>query len=570
MDTSTRAALGIAARYFILGALWVLLSDRVVDAVVPARDVALAQTLKGWLFMAFVAVLLFSWVRRELRRLEESRETLRATEANLGILLNQSLTGVFAVRDDRFTYTNDRFNEIFGHPPGTLTGQSVATIIEEGERVRVRHQLERAGGVRPHGLAFRALRADGSVIHAEAQITQTELDGQEVVLGMLVDVTQRKVEEARYAAARRLEAVGRMAGGVAHDFNNLLTAISGAAELLRKREGLPQDAREDVQVILDTAERGASLSRHLLAFSRSRVMRAEPVDVSAIIRSMQPLLRRLVYEEIDLETQLEADPPPILADRNQVEQIVLNLVVNARDAMPEGGTLRIRTASMPAAIVPPQARTGRSERVLRLLVEDTGVGIPRELHARVFEPFFTTKGEEGTGLGLATVQGVVAQTGGQIMFESAPGRTAFSVYFPVAEQVTVGKGAEASTRSHDARRRGSVLIVEDEPVVRAITRRALEKAGFPVVEAQNGAEARQALLSGAEFVVVLLDMTLPDESGVDIARLVLQHENGPAIVFMSGYSTEDVPIPDDIHPAGFVEKPFTVDEIASAVTRACH
>jgi len=361
-----------------------------------------------------------------------------------------------------------------------------------------------------------------------------------------------------------------MAGGVAHDLSHLLAAVSGAADPLRKRDGLPEDARRGEQVSLGTAERGAPLSRHAPAVNRRRVTEAAPVDASALIQAMQPLLRRLVHEQIDLEMQLEADPPPILADRNQVEQIVLNLVVNARDAMPAGGTLRIRTTSMPVATVPPQARTGRSDRVLRLLVEDTGVGIPRELHGRVFEPFFTTKGEHGTGLGLATVQGVVAQTGGQIMFESAPGRTAFSVYFPVAEQVTDGKGAEAAARSRAPQQRGSVLIVEDEPVVRAITRRALEKAGFPVVEAQNGAEARQALVSGHEFVVVLLDMTLPDESGVDIARLVLQHEDGPAVVFMSGYSTEDVPIPDDIRPAGFVEKPFTVDEIASAVTRACH
>ncbi len=571
MDTTTRAALRIATRYFVLGALWVLLSDRVVAAVVAPADVGLVQTLKGWFFMAFVAVLLFYWVRGEVRRRERSLETLRATEANLGILLNQSLAGVFAARAGHFTYTNDRFNEIFGYAHGELTGRNIVTVIEEGERVRVRHQLEPAGAPHPQSvLAFRALRADGSVIHVEAQITLTELAGVQVVLGMLVDVTQRKVEEARYSAARRLEAIGRMAGGVAHDFNNLLTAISGAAGILRERHGLPAGAHEDVQVILDTAERGAALSRHLLAFSQSRVIRAEPVDVSAIVRDMQPLLRRLVHEKVRLELQLEAELPPIMADRNQVEQVVLNLVVNARDAMSAGGTLRIQTTSLRAASAPPKARTGRSDRLVRLVVEDTGVGIPRELQARVFEPFFTTKGERGTGLGLATVHGVVAQSGGYIMLDSAPGRTAFSIFFPVTDKAMDGDGVERRAAPRDRRVQGRVLIVDDEPVVRAITRRALEKAGFSVVEAEDGAAARQVLNDSRGFTVVLLDMTLPDESGVDIARVALQREGSPAVVFMSGYSTEDVPIPDDIRPAGFVEKPFTVDEITSAVVRACH
>ncbi|NLG63734.1 MAG: PAS domain S-box protein [Candidatus Cloacimonetes bacterium] len=271
MDTGTRAALRVAARFFILGALWVLLSDRVLEVLLDPEQIPLAQTLKGWLFMAVVAALIFAWVKVEMRLRERSCET----EANLAILLNQSLTGVFAVRDGRFTYTNDRFNEILGYAPGELTGRSLTTIVEEGERVRVRHVIERAGSLRAHStLSFRAVRADGSIIHTETQITQTELGGGAVVLGMLLDVTQRKVQEARYAATRRLEAIGRVAGGVAHDFNNLLTAITGAASLLRDRRNLPPDAREDVQVILDTADRGASLARHLLAFSHSRVTRA--------------------------------------------------------------------------------------------------------------------------------------------------------------------------------------------------------------------------------------------------------------------------------------------------------
>ena len=569
MDTSSRAALRVAARFFAFGAIWVLLSDRVLATLVEPESHALAQTIKGWLFMAFVAALIYSWVSTEMRRREESREALRLTEANLAILLNQTLAGVFTIRDSNITYANDRFHEIFGYPPGQLTGRHINTVIEQGERVRVQHQLERTG-LRPRAtIGFRGVRADDSVIHAEAQLTLTELNGDAVVLGMLLDVTQRKMQELRYAAARRLEAIGRMAGGVAHDFNNLLTAIIGAAGMLRDHRPMPPGAREDVQVILDTAERGASLARHLLAFSRNRVTRAEPVDIGMIVEAMQPLLRRLVHEHVRLELQLEADLPPVLADRNQVEQVVLNLAVNARDAMPEGGTLRITTASLPAAAAPPQARAGGTDRLIRLVVEDSGIGIARELQTRIFEPYFTTKGEGGTGLGLATVHGIVTQTGGYVLLDSVPGKTVFSIYFPVTDVAADGQAAVTPGELPATRPHGRVLIVEDEPVVRAVTRRALEQAGFPVVEAETGAEARHVLANDGDFVVVLLDMTLPDESGVDIARVVLQRERGPAVVFMSGYSPEDVPIPHDIRPAGFVEKPFTMDEIASAVARAC-
>ncbi len=571
MDASTRSALRISATYFILGALWVLLSDRVVGWLVPVGERMLVQTVKGWVFMAFVSVLLFSWVRREIRTRERSREALRATEANLAILLNQSLTGVFVVEDDRLTYANDRLHEILGRAPGELVGRSIASVVDEGDRARVLAQLERTSRRQQRRLlGFRALRADGATVHAEAQTTLTELGGREVVLGVLLDVTQRKVEEARYVAARRLEAIGRMAGGVAHDFNNLLTGITGAAQLLKSRRDLSPESREDLQVILDTAERGAALSRQLLAFSRSRVQHAEPVDVTDIVRGMQPLLRRLMHEKVRFEFELEPEPPPILADRHQIEQVVLNLAVNARDAMPNGGILRLTTATLLAEAAPPEARAiAGGDRLLRLTVEDTGVGIPRELRGRVFEPFFTTKGEHGTGLGLATVQGIIAQTSGHILLESAPGRTCFSVYFPTTDQPVGDRTTPADGRTGDGRPRGRVLVVEDEPVVRAITRRALERAGFPVVEAEDGAAARRALAGSDSFSVVLLDMTLPDESGVDIARTIVEADDPPAIVFMSGYSTEDLLLPDDVRPAGFVEKPFTVDEIARAVLRAC-
>lgn len=571
MDPSTKAALRISAVYLVTGALWILLSDRVVEAWVSPESVGFAQTVKGWAFMAFVALLLFWWVRRELYARAHSQATLRAAEAHLSILLNQSLTGVFVIRDGRFTYVNDRFAEIFGHAPADLPGQPVDLVIFEGERGRGHALLDRMfDGEQRQLFGFRGVRADGSVVHAEAQTTLTELDGRTAVIGILLDVTQRRVTEQQYQAARRLEAIGRMAGGVAHDFNNLLTAITGAAALLRSRPDLPPDSGEDLQVILDTAERGAVLSRQLLAFSRNRAQHVEPVDVGATVRGLQPMLQRLVHENIRLQLMLDPAAPPIVADRHQIEQVVMNLVINARDAMPDGGTLRIRSRAMPAAEAPPEARVlARGDQLLQLDVEDTGSGIPRELQGRIFEPFFTTKGEQGTGLGLATVQGIVAQTGGHILLDSKPGRTCFAIYFPTADQpVRQSDGRSMSEISRDEGRR-KVLVVEDEAVVRAVTRRALERAGFAVIEATDGASARAHFSELQSFGVVLLDVSLPDESGAEVARAIAARGDGPPIVFMSGYGQEDIALPDDVGSAGFVEKPFTVDEIARAVVQAC-
>ncbi len=571
MNDSTKAALRISAAYFFLGALWVLLSDRLVVAWVAPENVHTAQTVKGWAFMATVAVLLFWWVRGELNARARSRETLRTTEANLAILLNQALTGVFVVRDERYVYVNERFAEIFGHPAEALIGAAADAVVYEGEQARMLAQLARTGERRSsEQFGFRGVRADGSLVHAEAQTTLTELDGEPAILGILLDVTQRKVVESQYQAARRLEAIGRMAGGVAHDFKNLLTAITGAAELLRGRERLPPESAEELQVILSTAERGAMLSRQLLAFSQNRVQNAEPVDIPAIVQGMAPLLQRLMHARIRLDLQIDSAVPAVMADRNQIEQIVLNLVVNARDAMPGGGTLRISVSRVAGAKAPPEARVvAGGGQLVGLRVEDSGVGIPRELQARVFEPYFTTKGEQGTGLGLATVQGVVAQTGGHIILDSSPGRTCFSIYFPSADPLPpAGDGARAPVRANSKEQALRVLVVDDEAVVRAVTRRALEGAGFVVTEAMDGASARGCFGELGTFDVVLLDISLPDESGADIARAIARYPDAPPIVFMSGYGQTDVALPGDVHPAGFVEKPFTVDEIARAVTQA--
>ena len=573
MLRSSRTALRIAAAYFIAGTLWILVSDRLLERWVASGDLGIAQTIKGWSFMAVVSLLLFFWVRRALTERHTSASNLRATAANLRILLEQSLTGVFVIRDGRFIYVNERMAEIFGYSPDKLLGERFERVVYEGERARVIARVERTTGRRQSELfGFRGVRADGSVLHVEAQSTLTEIDGEPAILGIVLDVTQRKVVETQYQAARRLEALGRMAGGVAHDFNNLLTAISGAADLLRSHDSLPAECREDLEFILQTTDRGATLSRQLLAFSRNRAQHVAPIDVNATIAAVQPLLMRLVDSRIRLRVELDDRVRPILADQHQLEQIVLNLALNARDAMTDGGVLTITTKALRIEEAPPEAQAiCRDDHLVRLTVQDSGVGIPVEVQPHIFEPFFTTKGDSGTGLGLATVQGIVAQTGGYILLESEPGRTCFAVYFPATEMDArpdaANAGADAQAAASPPGVAGHVLVVENEAVVREVTRRALEHAGFEVAEAHDGATAR-AQLSAGRFDVILMDISLPDESGADVARAFAQQHGGPPIIFMTGYGSDDISIPEDLAVAGFLEKPFTLEDVKNAVVRA--
>ena len=571
MDGVSKTAVRIAGAYFLASVLWIVISDRALEAWVAPERLGLAQTLKGLAFMAVVSVALFVGVRRALTAREESANSLRATSANLRILLEQALTGVFVIRDRRFVYVNQRMAEIFGYTTDELTGQPVERVIHEGDRLRVVERLGRSSERRQSKLfGFRGLRANDTVVHVESQSTRTEIDGEPAILGILLDVTQRKVAETQYQAARRLEALGRMAGGVAHDFNNLLTAISGAADLMRKHQGLPAECIDDLHFILQTTERGARLSHQLLAFSRNRPQHVGPLDVNQTIAAMQPLLRRLVDASIQIHIDLDETARPIVGDEHQMEQVVLNLVLNARDAMPHGGDLSIATHAVRVEDAPPEAQAiSRDDgHLVRVTIEDTGRGIPADVQPRIFEPFFTTKGEKGTGLGLATVHGIVAQTGGYILLQSKPGRTCFSIYFPTTDRVTKDAPAGPTHDGQSANPNCRVLLVEDEAVVRAVTRRALEQAGYQVIEAENGQSARSHLDSGSHIDVVLMDLSLPDESGVDVARSLNGRASSPPVVFMSGYGMDDIAIPDDVDAAGFLEKPFTIEAVRDAVTRA--
>jgi nitrogen-specific signal transduction histidine kinase len=373
------------------------------------------------------------------------------------------------------------------------------------------------------------------------------------------DITQRLNLEAQLRHAQKMEAVGSLAGGVAHDFNNLLTAIMGHSSLLLTRMGEGDPLREDVAEIHRASERAALLTRQLLSFSRQQLIEPRVLDLNRVVRSMEQMLSRTLGETI--RVVLDAAPAPlwIRADAGELEQVMLNLAINARDAMPEGGTLHLQTA--PARIEAEETRLElRAGDFARLSFRDDGMGMDRETRLRIFDPFFTTKAlGRGTGLGLSAVYGIMKQSGGAIAVESEPGQGArFDLYFPSVasepERVEAVGAAGAPPRG-----RGRVLLVEDEDMVRDLLREALSSAGFDVIAASHGPEAIETLeRDGAPIDLLVTDVVMPRMSGPELARRLGEQRDGLRVLFISGYTADELSNRVSFERGtGFLQKPFS-------------
>ncbi|MDB5312059.1 MAG: Blue-light-activated protein [Gemmataceae bacterium] len=380
------------------------------------------------------------------------------------------------------------------------------------------------------------------------------------VLGVYLDITERKQLEEQYRQAAKMEAVGRLAGGIAHDFNNLLTVIRGNAELLLAAADSPDGVRM-VDEVRMAADRAAGLVRQLLTFSRPQSVRLKVVDLNGVVADLSGILRRLLGA-VTVDVEASPVPVPVLADRGQLEQVVMNLAVNARDAMPGGGRLRLAVAEAPDG----------PGRLARLSVSDTGTGMTDEVRARIFDPFFTTKGpDKGTGLGLAVVHGIVRQAGGAISVASAPGAgTTFHIDLPWADSLpspSTAMSVRATTRRVPGGQGRTVLLVEDEDGIRALARLTLEGRGFAVTEAPDGVAALDILAAGRTFDLVVTDMTMPGVGGTEVAGRAAQVDPTVRVVYMSGY------VPDDdrlAEPPGavFLPKPFTPADLVRATDLA--
>jgi PAS domain S-box-containing protein len=393
------------------------------------------------------------------------------------------------------------------------------------------------------------------------------------VWGTQRDVTERRLLEEQLRQAQRMEAVGRLAGGIAHDFNNILTAILGTSDLMLRELPPEHPARADVQEIRKAAVRAADLTRQLLAYSRRQVLAPQVIDLNAVVAGLGPMLRRLIGEDIELTTSLATGIPAVRADPGQIEQVILNLAVNARDAMPEGGRLTIETALVRFAA----ADAGRPANVpagehVSLAVIDTGHGMTPDIRAHMFEPFFTTKEVgKGTGLGLATVYGIVEQSGGHIVVDTAPERgTTIRLFFPPATERPTPPPPVVAQRPAAAATAATVLLVEDEDVVRLFTRRALETAGYRVLAAASGAEALAvATAHHGPIALLVTDVVMPGLGGREVAERVAAARPGIRVVFTSGY-TDDAAVHDSSGPlaARFIQKPFSADALLETVRQS--
>ncbi len=550
----------------VIGALGIGHVDPAFRGLEPA-DVALLESLA-----ATTSILLDNAAARRAR--DEAAVELARTTALLSAVLDASPFAIVAAdAEARVTFWSRAAERLYGWRADEVLGRQPPTVGPDGAPL-LRQQMERlrAGevGIVAEG---RRLAKSGQWIDVLVSLVPMRDDRGALagVLAIQEDLTERRRLEAELAQAQKMETVGRLAGGVAHDFNNILTVIIGHAAIAETTASDPE-VRHSLAAIQRSAERAAGLTAQLLAFSRRQLAAPEHVSLSAVLAETEPMLRRLIGEHIQLSVDAGDGVGPVLADRTQIAQVVLNLAVNGRDAMPDGGRLslsayRARLHAAPADH-PAVGRLAAGDYAV-LSVADTGAGIEAATLGRIFEPFFTTKPVgQGTGLGLSTVYGIVTASDGAIEVESAAGSgSTFRVWLPLvqapAPRLDADRPADEAVAGRPA---GRVLLVEDEPLLRDVAKLALERAGFAVTAAGDAAEARRAASAGVGMDLLVSDVVMPSGNGAVLARELRDEHPGLAVVLMSGYanSIEDVRAAADV----FLEKPFAPADLVRAARSA--
>jgi two-component system cell cycle sensor histidine kinase/response regulator CckA len=497
-------------------------------------------------------------------------EALRNAEERMRFALQNASVGIWDM-DYRTGVLewSETLEAQYGLAPGTFAG-SVDAFIERVHPDDRAALLETLGKAMQTGFDFttenRALWPDKTVrwLSGAGRILLDEHRQPLRGVGISLDVTERRTLEAQYQQAQKMEAVGRLAGAVAHDFNNLLTAINGYCELLLETMNPTEQAAQDIAEIQKAGTTAAGLTRQLLTFSRKQVIDPALIDLNLVVGGMEGILRRLIGEDVAIVLAPAPGPALAVADRGQMEQVILNLVVNARDAMPKGGRLTIETAHVELDEYYASAHIAVTPgRYVALTVTDTGTGMPPDVQAHLFEPFFTTKESgKGTGLGLATVHGIVTRSGGSISVYSEVGSgTSFRVYLPQADAASIDARPQiAAARS----RRGTqtVLVVEDSDSVRDLARRLLERQGYTVLLAANADEAIRLFERHATIEVLLTDVVMPGASGPDLTRSLIEQRPGLKVIYMSGYTEEAIVQHGVLEPGvAFLHKPFTSETL---------
>ncbi|HSH93334.1 MAG TPA: MASE1 domain-containing protein [Roseimicrobium sp.] len=506
----------------------------------------------------------FQSVTQDITRRKQAEEAIRNAEERLRLILLSMVDGVVVTDDSGvITSCNDAAERIFGRPAHRMVGRSLDALMGESGMAAVRESLQRHRQEQRHVILETEMgREDGSTILIDICASGVMLNQEKMNVVVVRNIAERRRMEEQIRQAQKMEAVGRLAGGISHDFNNIMQAIMGYTHLLQtSMDPLHPDAMA-VQQIERSAEKAAELTNQLLAFSRKQIAQPRAMLLSSTVLEMQQLLQRLIGEQIQLDVHCTENETLIKADPVQMGQVILNLALNARDAMPEGGTLSISTVI--EAVNEP--KPGFSDEFIPgnfvvLRVSDTGTGMTTEVQQHLFEPFFTTKEVgRGTGLGLSIVYGIVRQSRGQVTVRTAPNEgTSFAIHIPIfdgtMEYVPVPIVRQPSTGGSE-----TILVVEDSDAVRAMLVELMALEGYTIREAQNGEDALRILRGGEKIDLVLTDVVMPKLGGLEIAEAIKAIDARIPILFMSGYSPKD-PIKAQAadNPAHYLQKPFRPD-----------
>ena len=522
----------------------------------------------------------FVKITRDITERKISEAALLEGAERLRAVVDTAVDGVILINAVGIVQMfNPACERLFGYTAAEVVGQNVRMLMpgpyrEEHDGYIANYKRTGAAKIIGVGREVTGLRKDGSTFPMDLSVGEAKQEGESIFVGVLHDLTSRKRTEAQLVQAQKMETVGQLSGGIAHDFNNLLTVILGNAEALSLRLKAREDLRQLAETIISAAERGAELTRRLLAFSRRQMLQPMAIDCNGLMENMQPLLRRMLREDVHISMSASPQPLFAMADPAQLESALLNLALNAQDAMPEGGvlTLSIEELAIDAAMLGGgEVKPGA---YVCICVTDDGVGMDAETRERVFEPFFTTKEVgKGTGLGLSMVYGFVKQSNGHISLYSEPGLgTSVRLYLPVAE---VGRehafGARAEETAPPLRGSETVLIAEDDPFVRSHAIASLESLGYRVMVAADGREALSFLSGGARPDLLFTDVVMPGGlSGWELAAQARELVPTLRVLFTSGYPQEVLSRRSQVDPrnAGMLSKPYRLAELARHVREA--
>jgi len=510
-------------------------------------------------------------IARIRRQLVQSEELFRLISENAADMI------VLVDAEGHYLYHSPSYEKVLGYTTQELQSAPPLSHVHPEDHAKIREASQQAfrgeGGRR---IEYRARHKDGTwrLLESTANTVPNAEGRVEKLVVVTRNITERKRLEEQFRQAQKMEAVGRLSGGIAHDFNNLLGVIIGYGEILREKLLESDPLRTSADEILRAGHRAADLTRQLLAFSRQQVLEPRVLDLNSVVSDLERMLRRLIGEDIELTGALDPSLGTVRADQGQIEQAIVNLVVNARDAMPNGGKLIVETANieMDDVFVRRYPYPVQPGRYVRITVSDTGTGMDSATQARIFEPFFTTKPKgHGTGLGLSMVYGVVKQSGGYIDVYSEPGiGTTFKIYLPRVDEVVTSEPSQPAQHVPRLEGHETILLVEDEAGLRTLARNLLQLGGYTVLEAADGYAAMEIARNYQGVIHLLLtDVVMPGIGGRALAQQLLAGRPQLQVVYMSGYTGQTVGARDVLEPGSiFLQKPFTRASLTERVREA--